>query len=61
MTLRIGDKVVIGSNAKFMRPEVIADNARGVLVDLKWNLGLVQFTDGQTEWITLNRLYKAAE
>jgi len=58
MTLKVGDHVLIGSHAK---PAVLPGSSKGILIDIKWNLGLVKFPDGATEWIDLRRIYKATQ
>lgn len=58
MTLRIGDRVVVASNG---RPDIKLPAMRGVLIDMKWNLGLVRFNDHELDWFDLKRIYKAAE
>lgn len=52
--LRIGDKVVIANKGK----PVEYENACGVLIDMKWNLGLVKFTDGHIDWYELKVIHK---
>jgi hypothetical protein len=55
--LRINDRVVIGSRVKPHKIKI--DEPTALLIDMKWNLGLVRFNNGQTEWIDLKRIYKA--
>lgn len=54
--LRIGDKVVIAIDKR-----KTDESMPGVLIDLKWNLGLVKLPNGETEWFELTRIYKAAK
>jgi hypothetical protein len=55
MTLRIGDRVMVASQGK---PPIYHPAMRGVLVDIKWNLGLVKFSDDTTDWYPLKRIHK---
>lgn len=61
MTLRIGDKVIIASKGKFHKPDITSNNNRGQMIDIKWNMAFIRYNDGATEWIELNRVYKAVE
>lgn len=50
MSLRIGDKVIIKNKTKTL-------SINGTVVDLKWNLILIVFESGETEWVDSRLVY----
>lgn len=59
MSLRIGEKVVIYAktyNHGVLDPK---ESRKGVVRDLKWNLILIEFDNGERDWIDGRHIHRA--
>jgi hypothetical protein len=55
MDFKIGQGVVLSPS--FYRDKLLGHTLRGLVKEVKWNMVLVQFSNGQVEWIDSKYLY----
>lgn len=51
---RVDDKVIVLDKPK----QSISEGHKGVIIDIKWNLILINFEDGESDWIEAKRVKK---
>lgn len=54
MSFHVDDKVVVLDK----KNQSLSEGHKGIVVDLKWNLILIRFDDGECDWIEIKRVHK---
>jgi hypothetical protein len=59
MDFKIGDHIVV--NPSFYQDKLLGHTLRGIVKETKWNMILIQFNNGQIEWVEDKYVYSSSE